>query len=50
MVLVIYRRKNHRRHLLLTNVIGKISKLILNLPEMIMNAFIVALSVVLKSM
>lgn len=48
-VLVIY-RKSHRRRLLLTNVISKISKLILNLPKMIMNALVVTLSVVLKPM
>jgi hypothetical protein len=32
---------------LLVNVISKITKLILNIPEVIMNALIIALSVVL---
>ena len=43
-------RRDRCRRLLLTNVIGKISKLMLDLPEMIMNTLIVTLSVVLKPM
>lgn len=38
-------RKDGRRHYLLINVIGKIAKFILNLPEMITNALIVSLSI-----
>jgi hypothetical protein len=41
-------RRDSCRHLLLTNVIGKISKLMLNLPKMIMDILIVMLSVILR--
>jgi hypothetical protein len=49
-VLELNRRTGRCSHLLLTNVSGKISKLILNLPEVIMNALIVTLSVIFKPM
>jgi hypothetical protein len=47
LVLELNRRKDGCRRLLM-NVIGKIAKFILNLPEMIMNALIVTLSVALQ--
>ena len=43
-------RRDHCKHLLLTDVIGKISKFMLNLPKMIMKTLIVVLSMVLKPM
>jgi hypothetical protein len=49
-VLVLTKRKDGRRRLLLMNVICKISKFVLDLPEMIVNALIIALSVALKPM
>lgn len=50
MVLVLNKRKGGRRCLLLMNVICKISKFVLDLPEMIVNALIIALSVALEPM
>lgn len=50
MVFVLNKRKDGRRRLLLLNVICKISKFVLDLPEMIMNALIIALSVALEPM
>jgi len=50
MVLVLNKRKDGRRRLFLMNVICKISKFVLDLPEMIMNALIIALSVALEPM
>jgi len=50
MVFVLNKRKDGRRRLLLMNVICKISKFVLDLPEMIMNALIIALSVALEPM
>ncbi len=41
-------RRDHCRHLSLTNVVSKILKLMLNLPKMIMNTLIVMLSVILN--
>jgi len=49
-VLVLTKRKDRRRRLLLMNVICKISKFVLDLSEMVVNALIIALSVALKPM
>jgi hypothetical protein len=49
-VVELNRRKNGRRGLLLADVIGKVAKLILNCPEMIVNPSVVTLSVVLQPM
>ncbi len=43
-------RRDHYKHLLLTDVIDKISKFMLNLPKMIIKTLIIILSVVLKPM
>lgn len=50
MVLVLNKRKDGRRRLFLMNVICKISKFVLDLPEMVMNALTIALSVALEPM
>jgi hypothetical protein len=43
-------RRDYCKHLLLTDVISKISKFMLNLSKMVIKALIVMLSVVLKPM
>jgi hypothetical protein len=49
-ILVLNKRKDRCRHLLLMNVICQISKFVLDLPKMVVNALIIALSVALEPM